>query len=143
MSTVSTSAPPPRTLTELDHIRILNLVRRNLQSGLIDSDTPIEAVIDDADLVPSREIPGNIVTMYTQLAVKDSLSGERRTLALCYPQDAEPGAGFVSVLSPIGAALLGLAIGETAQWFTPDGRKASVVVEEILFQPEASGDYLL
>ncbi len=142
MST-TTLRPSVRTLTELDHIRILNLVRRNLQADLIDSDASIESVIDDADLVPSREVPADVVTMYSQIVVADAQLGARRRLTLCYPQDAEPSAGFISVLSPIGASLLGLEVGQTAQWVTPDGRRASATVKEILFQPEANGDYLL
>jgi pimeloyl-ACP methyl ester carboxylesterase len=57
------------------------------------------------------------------------------------PADAEPDAGFVSVLSPVGAALLGRRVGSRASWVTPDGRRHEAEIVAVLFQPEASGDY--
>ncbi len=131
-----------RTLTELDHVRIARLLGR-APTGLHDSATlhPLGDLLDDAELVPSRQVSPDIVTMYTQLEAVESGSGTRRRLTLCYPQDAEPAAGFVSVLSPMGVALLGLRVGECARWRTPDARDVSAEVVAILFQPEASGDY--
>ena len=57
------------------------------------------------------------------------------------PADAEPLAGFVSVLSPIGSALLGLRVGSVARWASPTGDEMAAEILAILFQPEASGDY--
>jgi regulator of nucleoside diphosphate kinase len=59
----------------------------------------------------------------------------------CYPDDAEPSQGFISVLSPLGASLLGLQAGDVAQWRTPFGEQRTARIVEVLFQPEASGDY--
>lgn len=128
-----------RTVTELDHVRIHSLVRR--QGGVLTGD--IAEVIDNADLVRSQEIPANVVTMYSQVLVADVHSGEQRTLTLCYPADTDPAAGFISVLSPVGASLLGLPIGAIASWTAPDGTRVAAQVLDILFQPEASGDYVL
>lgn len=128
-----------RTVTELDHVRIHSLVRR--QGGVVAGD--IAEVIDNADLVRSQEIPANVVTMYSQVLVADVHSGEQRTLTLCYPADTDPAAGFISVLSPVGASLLGLPIGAIASWTAPDGTRVAAQVLDILFQPEASGDYVL
>ncbi|OOG50653.1 GreA/GreB family elongation factor [Polaromonas sp. C04] len=128
-----------RTVTELDHVRIHSLVRR--QGGVLTGD--IAEVIDNADLVRSQEIPANVVTMYSQVLVADVHSGEQRTLTLCYPADTDPTAGFISVLSPVGSSLLGLPIGAIASWTAPDGTRVAAQVLDILFQPEASGDYVL
>ncbi|QDL39068.1 GreA/GreB family elongation factor [Rhodoferax sediminis] len=128
-----------RTVTELDHVRIHSLVRR--QGGVVAGD--IAEVIDNADLVRSQEIPANVVTMYSQVLVADVHSGEQRTLTLCYPADTDPAAGFISVLSPVGSSLLGLPIGAIASWTAPDGTRVAAQVQDILFQPEASGDYVL
>ena len=128
-----------RTVTELDHVRIHSLVRR--QGGVVAGD--IAEVIDNADLVRSQEIPANVVTMYSQVLVADVHSGEQRTLTLCYPPDTDPTAGFISVLSPVGSSLLGLPIGAIASWTAPDGTRVAAQVQDILFQPEASGDYVL
>lgn len=62
-------------------------------------------------------------------------------VTLCYPQDAEPAAGFISVLSPVGISLLGLWAGDVARWQTPHGEECAAVIESIQFQPEATGDY--
>jgi regulator of nucleoside diphosphate kinase len=67
--------------------------------------------------------------------------GIKRKLTLCYPEDADPQSGFVSVLSPIGLSLLGEQVGSTVRWESPDGRLRMADVDAMLFQPEASGDY--
>lgn len=132
-----------RTLTELDHVRLLSLVRRQRRSdgSLSTPCAAIEPVLDACAVVPSRQIGPDVVTMYSQVALQDSASGLRSRLTLCYPADAEPAAGFVSVLSPVGAALLGQTVGSRARWLTPTGEERAAEVLAILFQPEASGDY--
>lgn len=131
-----------RTLTELDHVRLLNLVRRDRRSeGLRSPVSVIEQVLDGCAIVPSRQAPPDVVTMYSQVMLQDIDSGLRTKLAVCYPADAEPAAGFVSVLSPVGAGLLGLRVGSVARWLTPSGTEQAAEILAILFQPEASGDY--
>lgn len=136
---MNTSPYLSRTLTELDYVRISNLVRRLSASHSVAPS--VSALMDFADLVPSREIAPNVVTMYTRVRVCDPHTQAERELTLCYPQDVNVDTGFVSVLSPVGGALLGVAAGGTATWDTPDGRLESAQVREILFQPEATGDF--
>lgn len=131
---MNSSTPSDPTLTELDHARLRLLARRtSVPPAVLD-------LVDAADLVPSREVRPDIVTMYTQLQLDTEAAS--RTLTLCWPDDAEPEAGFVSVLSPLGAALLGRAVGETVRWHTPDGRDQTGEIVAVLFQPEATGDYI-
>jgi len=133
-----------RTLTELDHVRLLNLVRRDRRSdGSPAPRMAIEHVLDACALVPSRQTPPDVVTMYSQVVLQDLESGQRSTLTLCYPADAGPAAGFVSVLSPVGASLLGLRVGSVARWLTPAGEERTAEILAIPFQPEASGDYAM
>jgi regulator of nucleoside diphosphate kinase len=132
---MSTHLIDERTLTELDHVRIARLIGADSH--------PLAAVLDDAQLTPSRDVAPDVVTMYSQIVVADVATGQRRKLALCYPPDAEPAAGFISVLSPVGASLLGLRVGDIARSRTPDGDEVEHEVVAILFQPEASGDYTL
>ena len=136
---MSSSAQTFRTVTELDHARIRSLVRR--EPGAMASD--IAEVIDSADLVRSQEVPANVVTMNSQVVVADVHSGGQRTLTLCYPADTDPAAGLVSVLSPVGGSLLGLPVGAIASWTAPDGTRVAAQVLAIVFQPEASGNYVL
>lgn len=131
-----------RTLTELDHVRLLNLLRRDARGdGAPQPASAIEDVLDASALVPSREVAPDVVTMYSRVLLQDTQTGQRNTLTLCYPADAEPAVGFVSVLSPVGSALLGLRVGSTARWSTPAGDDRAAEILAILFQPESSGDY--
>ena len=79
--------------------------------------------------------------MYSQVLLRFVEDGIKRKLTLCYPQDAEPRFGLVSVLSPIGLSLLGQPVGATVRWQSPDGSERTADVEAIVYQPEASGDY--
>lgn len=132
-----------RTLTELDHVRLLNLLRRDARRG--GPAAPLRAIedlLDASALVPSREVAPDVVTMYSQVLLQDIRTGQRSTLTLCYPADAEPALGFVSVLSPVGSALLGLRVGSVARWCTPSGDENAAEILGIVFQPESSGDYV-
>lgn len=121
-------------LTELDHARLSKLQDAARGGALAD-------LLAEADLVPSQRVPADVVTMYSQVLVRDHASGEVRKLTLCYPGDAEPDAGFISVLSPMGAALIGRRVGERVRSALPAGLEREMTLEAILFQPEASGDY--
>ncbi|MDT4844316.1 Regulator of nucleoside diphosphate kinase [compost metagenome] len=123
-----------RLLTEIDFARLNNLRGAQLPPELVDA-------LDTLDLVPSREIPPDVVTMYSQVIVEDLESRKRQKLTLCYPADAEPHLGFISVLSPVGTSLLGQRMGATARWRTPNGDECAAEIVTLLFQPEASGDY--
>lgn len=125
-----------RVLTELDFIRLQKLSRRT--GGVPE----IDAVLTDASVVPSKNVHPNIITMYSQVLVRLLAEGTSSTVTLCYPADSEPKTGFLSVLSPVGMALIGRKQGETAYWHCPKGLKRAAAVDAILFQPEASGDYL-
>ena len=132
-----------RTLTELDHARLVKLtsrLRADPPEGGTDS---IQEALDSGRVVPSRSVAPDVVTMYSQVSLEDAATGHRFRITPCYPSDAEPAAGFVSVLSPVGASVLGLQVGSTARWVTPRGESRAAEVLAILFQPEASGDFTL
>ncbi|MEO7008839.1 MAG: GreA/GreB family elongation factor [Caldimonas sp.] len=138
---ISTTHEEDRTITELDHARLARIARNRQPES--SGAGPIETVLDAADLVPSRGVPPDVVTMYTQVQLADLASDRKYRLTLCYPADADPAAGLVSVLSPVGASLLGLRVGAVARWRQPDGEEGAAEVQGILFQPESSGDYTL
>ena len=123
-----------RVLTELDHVRLSKLLDAKAHPGL-------KSLLDLAELTHSREIPADIVTMYSRITIADARTGQRQQMTLCYPGDADPAKGFVSVLSPVGLSLIGLRLGAVAEWKTPGGGEVRARVEEILYQPEASGEF--
>lgn len=133
------TATEHRLLNELDHVRIERLLGRLNRP----SDDTLNALLDDADVVPPRQVPDDVVTMYTRVTIDDLQEGVQRTLTLCYPEDADPAKGFVSVMSPIGTALLGRRRGDETEWVTPGGAVQRMRIVELLFQPEASGDYTM
>jgi len=98
--------------------------------------------LESAVLVESDSVPPDCVTMNSRVRLRYHATGQERTLRLAYPRgsaSSEPDAESVSVLSPVGAALLGARKGETVRWEAPSGALEGTVVD-ILYQPEASGD---
>jgi len=125
-----------RRLTKLDSIRL----RKFIAAG--NAAPQLEDVLDDAQVVPGPAIPPDVVTMYAKFVVRDLATGQRQVRVICYPKDADASRGSISVLSPAGMALLGLAAGATGRWQGPAGAECAAQVEEVLFQPEAAGDYV-
>ncbi len=133
-----------RTLTELDHVRITKLFHRNKVDGAPQSPAlPIEHVLEWAVVVPAREVSPDIVTMYSQVLLKNLETNERSTFTLCYPAHADLNTNLVSVLSPVGWSLLGLQVGDIARWTTPRGEEGAAEILAVLFQPESSGNYTM
>lgn len=117
----------------------LDLVRINKLNAPFPPE--LHEAIDDAEVIKPQEIPGDVITMNSLFTIVETESGSSNKLMLCYPSDAEPAKGFISVLSPAGASLLGRKAGSLAKWSTPNGEQHFAMVKEILFQPEASGDF--
>ena len=132
-----------RTLTELDHARLTRLLPHTGTAAREAGVATLQAAMDNAEVVGTRAVPPDVVTMYSRVQLVEAGSGRRHVYTLCYPADAEPAEGFVSVLSPVGASLLGLRVGAWARWQTPGGEEVQAQVRALLFQPEASGDFTL
>jgi regulator of nucleoside diphosphate kinase len=105
-------------------------------------DTPtaeqLEGELQRATVVDPREVPPTVVTMNSEVAYEDCATGERRVVRVVFPNEADAGRGKVSVMAPIGSALIGLSVGQEIEWRVPGGTKRIRVVE-IRYQPEASG----
>jgi regulator of nucleoside diphosphate kinase len=130
---MSNIAPSELWLTKLDHGRLFKLNGGHPPEPLTD-------VLDSAELIDSTDVRPDVVTLYSQVLVTQD-DGEQRKLTLCYPDDAEPNAGFISVLSPVGLALLGRCVGAQVGWTMPSGKQRLLRIDAVLFQPESSGDY--
>jgi regulator of nucleoside diphosphate kinase len=127
-----------RTLTHLDHARLSRMLAEHSETK---HEAGLRELLCESELVPGPAVGPETITMYSQFVIEDMATGGRRKLALCYPHDADPSAGFVSVLAPLGAALLGLRVGDVAHWHLAGGQAHAVRIAEMLFQPEASHDY--
>ena len=102
----------------------------------------LEEELDRAVLVPSKKVPASVVTMNTHMRVKDLDSGKEMSIQLVFPSEADFERGRISILAPIGTALIGYNAGDTVEWRVPAGIRR-LRIEEITYQPEASGDYHL
>ena len=97
--------------------------------------------LERAQVLPPEEIPEGIVTMHSRVDCEDELHNEKHSLTLVYPHEADFDKGRVSVLAPVGSALLGLSIGQTIDWTAPGGRQLRLRVIAVHYQPEAAGDF--
>ena len=93
-----------------------------------------------AHVVSATDIPPGVVTMNTRLRLRDLDSGKDMSFTLVFPSDADVEQGKISVLAPLGTAVLGFRRGDAFEWRMP-GRVRRLKVEEVLYQPEAAGDY--
>ena len=116
----------PITLTQEDFARLRELVAQNVTTRDSDAAEQLEVEIERARVVPSREAPRDLVTMGARVRFEDERTGRSRTVQLVYPAEADASAGRVSVLAPIGAALLGLSVGQSIEWPLPNGTSAVV-----------------
>ena len=101
----------------------------------------VEALSDElgrAIIVEPHVVRPDIVTMNSTVRFRDDATEEETELSLVYPQDADIGAGKVSVLAPVGSALLGLSVGQSIEWPMPSGQTRRLRLEAVLYQPEAA-----
>ena len=96
--------------------------------------------IGEARLVDPSDLPADIVTMNSHVALRRVDGGPRMNCALVFPLCANPRKGRISVLTPLGAALLGARAGQTIA-AAEIGSGSPLVLESVLYQPEAAGDY--
>jgi len=130
------------TDTDRDRLEKLLLGTRVWSSRDKEHLQALEEELDKAHIVGSRDIPGDVVTMRSQVRVKDMKSGTEMDLSVVFPSEADSEQGKISVLAPVGTALLGYRVGDTIEWKVPGGLRR-LKIERILYQPEAAGDYHL
>lgn len=102
----------------------------------------LEGELNRGKVVKSKEIPKDVITMNSKVRLKDLDTREEMIYSLVFPNSADPDQNKISILAPIGTALLGYKVGDVIEWKVPAGlRKLKVL--EVLYQPEAAGDYHL
>ena len=129
---------PPITVSTLDLARLEALLEKQPESDAV---TRLENELDRANVVAPTDIPNDIVTMNSTITFAMATGKETFTKTLCYPRDMDSSNTKISVLAPIGAALLGLSVGQTIEWPAPNGKAMQVSISAVDYQPERAGDY--
>ncbi|MBW8375845.1 nucleoside diphosphate kinase regulator [Stenotrophomonas maltophilia] len=93
--------------------------------------------LNRATVVAPDQVPEGTVMMHSRVECEDELQNEKHVLTLVYPREADVEQGKVSILAPVGTALLGLSIGQTMDWVAPGGRKLRLRVTAVHHQPHA------
>lgn len=102
----------------------------------------LEQELDRAHVVEASAIPHDVVTMNSQVQIEDVETGMENIYTVVFPSEASIPEKKISILAPIGTALLGARAGATVDWPVPAGRR-TVRIKDVLYQPEAAGDYHL
>ncbi len=96
--------------------------------------------LDRAVIVEPQNIPSDVITMNSTAVLADAETGEEMIYTLVFPDQADLAQGKISILAPIGTAMLGYRVGSSFEWDTPGGKR-SLRVARVTFQPEASGNF--
>ena len=102
----------------------------------------LEDELNKGEMVNSQDIPHNVITMNSKVRLRDINTQKEMIYWLVFPDDSNADQGKISILAPIGTALLGYKVGDIIEWKVPAGL-TKLKVEEILYQPEAAGYYQL
>lgn len=129
-------------ITELDRQRLeklIELARQRDGAANYEYLNRLEQELERAETVARAAVPPDVITMRSKVRLRDLDSGEEVVYTLVFPTEADSGGGKISVLAPIGTAMLGYRVGSRIEWQVPSGLRR-IKVEEILYQPEAAGD---
>ncbi|AZK61091.1 nucleoside diphosphate kinase regulator [Pectobacterium versatile] len=131
---------PNLTISELDAERLDMLLE---QPAFADSDIAqaLNEELDRAEILPAASIPSHVVTMNSRVRFRDLNTNEEHIRTLVYPAAVKDSKEPLSVMAPLGAALLGMHVGNSITWQLPNGEETRIEVLELLYQPEAAGEY--
>lgn len=129
-------------INELDHKRLMRLIEDALNGVTEQSNSlrSLQVELTRANVVNAEELPRDVVTMRSRVLIM--LEDEEKEITLVYPNEANRSTGKISILSPIGTAIIGYREGDVINWLTPGGLKR-IRIKKVLYQPDASGDYEL
>jgi len=134
----------PIQITEFDLDRLKKLLEDATHTEYRGSDslTRLQAELDRAQVVLPHAVSQAVVTMNSTVVLLDLDTGEEETYTLVFPENADISSGKISILAPVGTGMLGYEVGDTFEWDVPGGLRR-LKVKQILYQPEAAGDYHL
>ena len=134
------STKPTLIISSLDAERLEALLD-SLPNSKFPARAGLEAELARATIVPPKEVPPTVVTMNSTMKFTVDGSNEEFRLTLVYPKDMDAKGGCISVLAPVGSALLGLSQGDRIEWPKPGGGTLKVCIDKIIYQPEREGEY--
>lgn len=130
-------------LTHYDYERLKSMIQEYTKRNKMDANVKdLLGEMERAQKVDSKNIPPNFVTMNSVIELKDLEELDFQEFRLVFPEDANTSENKISVLAPIGTAILGYKIGDVIQWKVPGGQN-QFQITSIKYQPEANGDYHL
>jgi regulator of nucleoside diphosphate kinase len=130
-------------VTASDYERLRSVIDASSTTRDRDAVDALSEELDRAEVVPPERIGADTVTMNSEVVFQDESTGDTREATLVYPKEGDPERGRISVLAPIGSALLGLAVGQTIDWPLPGGKRKRLRVQRIVYQPEQAGHWHL
>jgi regulator of nucleoside diphosphate kinase len=127
-------------MTEPDRAKLQKMVSDILLTEVDGTDhvRALDAEMRRAIVLPAGQVPPDVITMHSK-AILSFGGGEDEEYTLVYPDEADLSENLVSVLSPVGTAILGYRAGDVVDWEVPDGAVA-IHVKSVVYQPEAAGD---
>tara|TARA_R110002167_G_C12706082_1_gene654601 strand:+ start:19075 stop:19500 length:426 start_codon:yes stop_codon:yes gene_type:complete len=131
---------PEITISSLDAQRLFTLIE-SLPTKKMVGISELEEELARAIIVDPKEIPTTIVTMNSTVKFTVEASREEFLMTLVYPKDLDLKGDKISILAPVGSALLGLAQGDQIEWPKPGGGLIKITINEIFYQPERAGEY--
>lgn len=131
---------PKVVISSLDAERLETLLD-SLSDGAFPGKAELEAELARANIVEPKDVPSAVVSMNSTVRFRVESSTEEFNLTLVYPKDMDSSGSKISILAPVGSALLGLSQGDQIEWPKPGGGLLRVRIEEIVYQPERSGEY--
>ena len=131
MTTVRASGLPPSIVVSQHDMDRLDAMLESPQWRRHPAADALLAELARAEVRDAADMPAGVVSMHSRVECVDERSGERHELTLVFPQEADVDAGKVSILAPVGSALLGLSIGQSIDWTTPEGRSLRLRVTAV------------
>ena len=129
-------------LTDKDYNRLLQVVQAQRQKNGLFVVAALSQELKRAKVVSPTEIPADVITMNSRVRLKEMKSAAELDIDIVYPKDADVGKRKVSVLAPVGTAVLGCKVGDEVKWPVAQGM-VTYKVQELIYQPEAAGDFNL
>ncbi len=134
----------PIYITEFDRNRLEKLLLEAQSTEYRKSEylEKLKTEISRAIVVTPENIPNDVITMNSTVCLEDIDAKEEEIYTLVFPEDADLAKGKISILAPIGTAMLGYKVGDTFEWDVPAGKR-HLLIKKIIYQPEDAGDFHL